>query len=189
MKTGHWLLLSSLLGLASCQTVSTKNQHTINTAFPDTAPQLILVRDFEAATAVLKRDAKDEDLTRQITQQISAGLLRGFKAASLNAKLLPPGQKAGDQGWVVTGRFRLVQWSNINDDSNDRAANDDRIECTAYVYDISKSRAQPFLTFDIATPRLTGNQNADSASNLKATCDALSQIVIQRVQDYVQQNF
>jgi hypothetical protein len=196
MKFRHWLLLGSLLGLASCQTVSTKDQHIINTAFPDAAPQLILVRDFEAATTVLKRDAKDEDLTRQITQQVSAGLLRGFKATSLNAKLLPPGQKAGDQGWVVTGRFRLVQWSNINDDSNDRAANDDRIECTVYVYDVSKSRVQPFLTFDVAAPRLAGDaandQSApatDSASSLKATCDALSQIAVQRVQDYVQQNF
>jgi len=196
MKFRHLPSLGLLLALVSCQTISTNDQRTVNTAFPDAAPKLVVVRDFENSNAVLKRDARETDLPQQIASQVSAGLAQGFKAANFNTQQLSSGQSAGDQGWVVTGRIRLVQWSNINDNPNDRAANDDRIECTVYVYDVSKSRVQPFLTFDVSEPRLAGDaandQSApatDTPSSLKATCDAMSQIVVQRVQDYIKQNF
>jgi hypothetical protein len=196
MKFRHLPLLGLLLALVSCQTISTKDQHTVNTAFPDVAPKLIVVRDFENNNVTLKRDARETDLPQQITRLLGNDLFQGFKAANYNTQKLSTGQTAGNEGWVVTGRIQLVQWSNINDNPDDKAASDDRIECTVYVYDVSKSRVQPFLTFDVAESRLAGDaandQGApatDSASSLKATCDALSQIAVQRVQDYIRQNF
>jgi hypothetical protein len=63
-----------------------------------------------------------------------------------------------------------------------------------YVYDVSKSRTQPFLTFEVAAPRLAGDAAdgapaMDSEASLKATCEMVSQIIVQRVRDYVEKNF
>jgi hypothetical protein len=140
-------MLSCLLGLlAGCGTVSIDNVPRTLGPAPQSRPEKIQVLPFvvEDCEWGLEVSSTDEALIKSsFADQMASAVV---------AELTPlaPASKAdaGDisNAWLVQGRLHKVF---LPDPTLPDSKRKPRVQCTVFVFDLNRSRVQPFLSYDI----------------------------------------
>jgi hypothetical protein len=173
--------------LTACGSISTKTLQPTSGPAPQSPPESIVVLPFEAADCQWGLEVSSAD---------EAAIKSGFPdliAASMVAELnrIAPTTQAGtpysNSGWLVQGRLKKVFLPDPNVPDSKRKPS---VRSTVFVFDLSRSRIQPFLTYDIVAKDVSADPLAESsekgsASFLSLEARESARLLTQSVQDYL----
>jgi hypothetical protein len=155
MKTSHcvssFLLVLSMCLLAGCASVSVRDARRSSSVEPVAKPSIIRVVDFETTNAEFNVDRQGDEL-RSFKNQTSTALTT-LLLKQIQEKIGPAAEQStplGDlqEGWLVRGRFiRVNQGSRALRMTIGFGTGGTKMETQVWIYDLSRSRTQPFLTF------------------------------------------
>ena len=179
---------------AACNTVSTHNLQLQGAPVPDKKPSIFYVRDFESEGAEVTGDwqpAARDEFRAGVVRQSSRSLLDSLNKAGFTAQMQEKGGETADSGWVVTGRIRLLSNADSMTMQMDaQAVRKNCIETTVFVYDIEKSKVQPFMTFRVTGSRFSGETVAEpnppaSGACLDEECAKSAELIVHSLEGYI----
>jgi len=167
------VLIGVFLTLAGCASVSVQPQTAWATKQP---PQKVYVQDFstDGEFNVDRQDTElvqfKADLQKMMTAGITTDLTKRLIPAVPAVNVPPPGQEAA---WLIRGEFvRVNQGSRFLRGAIGFGAGGTKFETQIWVYDLSTTSDQPFLTFTT-----TGGSNAEPGALPTLATDPLSLVI------------
>jgi hypothetical protein len=144
-------LLLSLLFLASCASVSTKDNYTSSTP-PQQKPAIIYVTDFDTSGEfnVDREGAELADFKTNLQQMMTAALIERLNKYLAPAQYLPAGARpTPGNAWVVRGKFlRVNQGSRALRAVVGFGAGGTKVETAVFIDNLADNSTMPFKAFD-----------------------------------------
>lgn len=163
MKISCLILVLWTALLSGCGTVSTNSLQSTAGPLPQSKPDEIVVLPFETTDCqwMLEVSSADEAIIKNnLPNKIAAALI-----AELNQTIPATGSLdtgASTHRWLVQGRLRKVE---LPDPAVKISKRKPSITSTVFIYDLSRSQIQPFLSYDIVAKDVTLDPLAKSPTD------------------------
>jgi hypothetical protein len=174
--------------LVGCGSVSTKTLQETSGPAPLGRPEKIVVLPFDSSDCVwgLEVSSTEESMIRNgFPDRLAISFVEELKRVAPASKV-----EAGAEGnaWLVQGRLRRVM---LPDPALKDLKRKPLVECTVFLFDLNRSRVQPFLTYTIVAkdvypdPLVETQQAEGTGSYLALEAQESARLLGQSLKEYI----